>query len=81
VPQTSTAIVKDLYQRWGGEFAKAARHALDEWRAAAGERPQLTAEPAPSGACDRARVDLGGAWTSSKSGRAASGFGRSRSSS
>jgi hypothetical protein len=22
VPQTSTAIVKDLYQRWGAEFAK-----------------------------------------------------------
>ncbi len=81
MPQTSTAIVKDLYQRWGGEFAKAARHALDEWRAAVEEWPQLTAEPAPSGACDRVRAELGGAWTSSKSGRAASGFGRSCSSS
>jgi len=47
---------------------------VQEWH-----RP--TAEPAPSGACDRVRVGLGGAWTSSKSRRAASGSGRPCSSS
>jgi hypothetical protein len=28
------------------------------------ECPRPTAEPAPSGICDRIRVELGGAWTS-----------------
>jgi len=74
-------LVKALCRRWGGEFAKRPRYALDEWRAVVEEWPQRTAEPAPSGACDRVRVEPGGAWTSSKSGRAASGFGRSCSSS
>jgi len=54
---------------------------LDEWRAVVEEWPQLTGEPALSGACNRVRVELGGAWTSSKSRSAASGFGPSCSSS
>lgn len=76
MPQTSTDLVKGPGRRW-----EATRHALDEWRAVVEEWPKLTAEPAPSGACDRVRVELGGAWSSSKSRRAASGFGRSCSSS
>ncbi len=56
MPQTSTDLVKALYRRWGTEFAKRPRHALDEWRVVVEEWPQLTAEPAPSGACDRVRV-------------------------
>jgi hypothetical protein len=76
VPQTSTDLVKGPGRRWG-----ATRRALDEWRAVVEEWPKLTAESTPSGACDRVRVELGGAWSSSKSRRAASGFGQSCSSS
>ncbi len=81
MPGTSTDLVKALCRRRGREFTKRPRHALDEWRVVVEEWPQLTAQPAPSGACDRVRVELGGAWTSSKSRRAASGSGRSCSSS
>ena len=81
MPETSTDLVKALCRGWGGEFANRPRHALDEWRIVVEEWPQLTAESVPSSACDRVRVELGRAWTSSKSRRAASGFGRSCSSS
>jgi hypothetical protein len=81
VPQTSTATAKNLYQQWGGEFAKRPGVPSMSGGPVAEEWPQLTAEPALSGACDRVCVELGGAWTSSKSRRAASGFGRSCSSS
>jgi len=40
-------LVKALCRRWGGEFAKRPRYALDEWRAVVEEWPQRTAEPAP----------------------------------
>ena len=80
MPETSTDLVKGPGRQQGGEFAKRP-DMLDDWRAVVEEWPQRTAEPAPSGACDRVRVEPGGAWTSSKSGRAASGFGRSCSSS
>ena len=81
MPQTPADLVKAFCRRWGDEFAKPPAMPSIGWRAVVQEWPQLTAEPAPSGACDRIRVELGGAWTSSKSHRAVSGSGRPCSSS
>ncbi|HEX9548730.1 MAG TPA: alpha/beta hydrolase fold domain-containing protein [Acidimicrobiales bacterium] len=49
--------MKDLYQRWGAEFAKRPDMPLDEWRAMVEEWPQLTAEP---GSVDYVEVDANG---------------------
>src|SRR5258708_37591646 len=80
MPETSTDLVKGSGRREGGEFAKPP-DMLDEWRAVGEEGPQLTGEPALSGACNPVRVELGGALTSPQTRSAPARFRPPRSSS